>query len=155
MEPKRIYRAFREPVPSDGYVVPIGKAAIAREGEDVSLIAWGAMVRVCLDAAEVLARNDVAAEVVDLRSLNPLDRETLLTSVGKTGRAVVVHEAPRTAGFGAEIAAQISEHALLQLEAPVRRVAGVDTVFPLAKSERYYLPSRERVIDAVQRVLSF
>ncbi len=155
MEPKRIYRSFREAVPRDGYTVPIGKAAIAREGEDVSLIAWGAMVRVCLDAAEVLARNDVAAEVVDLRSLNPLDRETVLASVAKTGRAVVVHEAPRTAGFGAEIAAQISEHALLQLEAPVRRVAGFDTVFPLAKSEQYYLPSRERVIDAVQRVLGF
>ena len=155
MEPKRIYRAFREAVPTESYTVPIGKAAVAREGSDVTLLSWGAMVRVCLDASEVLARDDVSAEVVDLRSLNPLDRETMIESVVKTGRAVVVHEAPRTAGFGAEIVAQINEHALLQLEAPVLRVAGFDTVFPLAKSEHHYLPSRKRIVDAVKSVLSF
>lgn len=155
MEPKRIYRAFRDAVPADPYTVPIGTAAIAREGADVTLIAWGAMVRLCLDAAEVLSRDGVSAEVVDLRTLNPLDRQGLVKSVTKTGRAVVVHEAPRTAGFGAEIVAQINEHALLQLEAPVLRVTGFDTVFPLAKLERYYLPSRERIVKAVRGVLAF
>jgi len=155
MEPKRIYRAFREAVPAEPYTLPIGKAAIAREGNDVTLIAWGAMVRLCLDAAEVLSRDGVSTEVVDLRTLNPLDRHGLIKSVAKTGRAVVVHEAPRTAGFGAEIVAQINEHALLQLEAPVLRVTGFDTVFPLAKLERYYLPSRERIVKAVREVLSF
>jgi pyruvate dehydrogenase E1 component beta subunit len=155
MEPKRIYRAFREAVPAENYTVPLGRAVVAREGEDVTLIAWGAMVRVCLDAAEVLARENISAEVVDLRTLNPLDRETMISSVVKTGRAVVVHEAPRTGGFGAEISAQIHEHALLQLVAPVQRVAGFDVVFPLAQNEKLYLPSRERVVKAVEATLAF
>ena len=155
MEPKRIYRAFREPVAAGSFTVPLGKADIARQGTDVTLIAWGAMVRVCLDAAEVLAREEIDAEVVDLRTLNPLDRETLIESVVKTGRAVVVHEAPKTAGFGAEIVAQINEHALLQLEAPVERVAGFDVVFPLAQNEKLYLPSRARIVKAVEKVLAF
>jgi pyruvate dehydrogenase E1 component beta subunit len=147
MEPKRIYRAFREAVASDSFTVPLGKADIAREGTDVTLIAWGAMVRVCLDASEVLAREDI--------SLNPLDRETMIESVVKTGRAVVVHEAARTGGFGAEILAQINEHALLQLEAPVERVTGFDVVFPLAQNEKLYLPSRKRIVKAVEKVLTF
>jgi pyruvate dehydrogenase E1 component beta subunit len=155
MEPKRIYRAFREAVPAENYTVPLGRAVVAREGEDVTLIAWGAMVRVCLDAAEVLAREEIGAEVVDLRTLNPLDRETMISSVVKTGRAVVVHEAPLTGGFGAEISAQIHEHALLQLEAPVQRVAGFDVVFPLSHSEKLYLPSRERIVKAAEKVLAF
>jgi pyruvate dehydrogenase E1 component beta subunit len=155
MEPKRIYRAFRDAVPAGAYTVPLGEADIARKGTDVTLIAWGAMVRVCLDASEVLARENVSAEVVDLRTLNPLDRETMIESVVKTGRAVVVHEAARTAGFGAEISAQVHEHAMLQLEAPVSRVAGFDTVFPLAQSEKYYLPSRKRIVKAVEEVLAF
>ncbi len=155
MEPKRIYRAFRDAVPAESYTVPLGKADIAREGTDVTLIAWGAMVRVCLDASEVLARNEISAEVVDLRTLNPLDRETMIESVVKTGRAVVVHEAVRTGGFGAEIAAQISEHALLQLEAPIQRVTGFDVIFPLAQNEKHYLPSRQRVVKAVEKVLAF
>jgi pyruvate dehydrogenase E1 component beta subunit len=155
MEPKRIYRAFRDPVPNGPYMVPIGSAAVPKTGDDVTLIAWGAMVRVCLDAAEVLAHDDVSAEVVDLRTLHPLDRETMLASVVKTGRAVVVHEAPRTNGFGAEISALITEHALLQLTAPVERVAGFDVVFPLAKNEHLYLPSRDRVVKAVKKTLTF
>ncbi len=155
LEPKRIYRAFREAVPTDDYAVPLGQAAVAHAGEDVSLVSWGAMVRVCLDAAQELAGDGISAEVVDLRTLNPLDRETLLQSVVKTGRAVVVHEAPRTAGFGAEIVALINEHALLQLEAPVQRVTGFDTVFPYAKLEQHYLPTRERVVKAVRATLDF
>ena len=155
MEPKRIYRAFREQVPSGSYTVPLGQADIARSGEDVTLISWGAMVRVCLDAAEVLEHEGTSAEVVDLRTLNPFDRPTVLESVTKTGRAVVVHEAPRTNGFGAEIVAQINEHALLQLLAPVGRVAGFDIVFPLAQNEKHYLPTRERILKAVHEILSF
>ncbi len=155
MEPKRIYRAFRDQVPSGEYTVPLGSAAVAREGDDITLIAWGAMTRVCLDAAQALEGDGVSAEVVDLRTLNPLDRDTMIASVVKTGRAVVVHEAPRTGGFGAEIAALINEHALLQLEAPVARVTGFDVVFPLARSEQLYLPNRERVLAAVRRTLEF
>lgn len=155
MEPKRIYRAFREQVPSESFTVPLGKANIARTGTEVTLVSWGAMVRVCLDAAEVLAHDGVSAEVVDLRTLNPLDRDTLIESVVKTGRAVVVHEAPRTNGFGAEISAQITEHAMLQLLAPVQRVAGFDVVFPLSHNEKLYLPSRERIIKAVHEALDF
>ena len=155
LEPKRIYRAFREQVPTEGYTVPLGEAAVARPGSEVTIISWGAMVRVCLDAAEVLAHRGTSAEVVDLRTLNPLDRDTIIASVVKTGRAVVVHEAPRTNGFGAEIVAQINEHALLQLEAPVQRVAGFDIVFPLAQNEKLYLPTRERIVKAVDKTLSF
>ena len=155
LEPKRIYRAFREQVPTGAYTVPLGEAAVARPGSDVTIISWGSMVRVCLDAAEVLAHRGTSAEVVDLRTLNPLDRDTLIASVVKTGRAVVVHEAPRTNGFGAEIVAQINEHALLQLEAPVQRVAGFDIVFPLAQNEKLYLPNRERIVKAVDKTLSF
>ena len=155
MEPKRIYRAFREEVPSTPFVEPIGQAKVVHEGDEVSLISWGAMVRVCHDAADMLARENISAEVVDLRTLNPLDRETVLTSVRKTGRAVVVHEAPRTNGFGGEIAALIGEHALLSLEAPVQRVAGFDVVFPLAKNEHLYLPTRNRVAEAVKRTLEY
>jgi pyruvate dehydrogenase E1 component beta subunit len=155
LEPKRIYRAFREQVPTAAYTVPLGEAAVARPGSEVTIISWGSMVRVCLDAAEVLAHRGTSAEVVDLRTLNPLDRDTIIASVVKTGRAVVVHEAPRTNGFGAEIVAQINEHALLQLEAPVQRVAGFDIVFPLAQNEKLYLPTRERIVKAVDKTLSF
>jgi len=155
MEPKRIYRAFREPVPTEPYTVPLGTAEVARSGSEATIISWGAMVRVCLDAVEVMAHDGVSVEVVDLRTLNPLDRDTFMESVVKTGRAVVVHEAPRTNGFGAEIVAQINEHALLQLEAPVQRVAGFDVVFPLAQNEKLYLPSRERIIAAVEKTLAF
>jgi pyruvate dehydrogenase E1 component beta subunit len=155
MEPKRIYRAFREEVPDGPYEVPLGKASVPREGDDVTLISWGSMVRVCLDAAEALSLDGVAAEVVDLRTLNPLDRDTLIDSVVKTGRAVVVHEAPRTNGFGGEISALIMEHALLQLLAPVQRVCGFDVTFPLAKLESHYMPTRDRVIKAVRAALDF
>ncbi len=155
MEPKRIYRAFREEVPDEAYTVPLGSASVAHTGDDVSLIAWGSMTRVCHDAAEVLAVQGISAEVVDLRSLNPLDRDTFIGSVVKTGRAVVVHEAPKTNGFGAEIVAQINEHALMHLEAPVQRVCGFDTVFPLAHMEKLYLPNRDRVVAAAKKTMEF
>jgi len=113
------------------------------------------MVQVCHDAADMLAREDISAEVLDLRTLNPLDRDAIVASVTKTGRAVVVHEAPRTNGFGGEIAALIGEHCLLHLEAPVQRVAGWDVIFPLAKNEHLYLPTRDRIAAAVKQTLEF
>lgn len=154
-EPKRIYRAVKEEVPDEEYLVPIGKAKVLREGEDITLISWGAMVRETLRAAEAVEKEGVRAEVVDLRTLSPLDEETFLGSVGKTGRAVVIQEAPRTCGLGAEICARIQETSLLSLEAPVERITGFDTVVPLLKLESHYLPSPERIARGIRRVMAF
>jgi pyruvate dehydrogenase E1 component beta subunit len=151
-EPKVLYRSPREEVPDGDHVVPLGKARVAREGTDVTLIAYGGMVPVALAAAEEL---DASAEVIDLRSLKPLDEETLLGSVAKTGRAVIVQEAPRVAGFGAEIAAVLAEKAMLDLRGPVLRVTGYDAPFPFWSLEDEYLPTPARVIEAVERVLAF
>jgi pyruvate dehydrogenase E1 component beta subunit len=155
LEPKRIYRAVRQEIPDDLYTVPLGEAQVVQEGTDVTVIAWGAMVHEVLQAAEQLSAENISVEIIDLRTLSPMDVPTMLTSVEKTGRAVVVHEAARTCGLGAEIVAQINEKALLSLEAPVERVTGFDTVFPLPQLERYYLPNPERIIAAVRRVLEF
>ncbi|HPR64111.1 MAG TPA: alpha-ketoacid dehydrogenase subunit beta [Thermoanaerobaculia bacterium] len=155
MEPKRIYRAFREEIPVEPFTVPLGKAHVLREGTDVTLVAYGAMVRVCLEAAQWLEKDGISSEIIDLRTLHPLDRDTVLNSVARTGRAVVVHEAPKTLGLGAEITALINEHLLLQLLAPVERVAGFDSVFPLAQLEDHYLPHKDRVIAAVRKTLEF
>jgi pyruvate dehydrogenase E1 component beta subunit len=156
LEPARVYRAIRMEVPEEQYVVPIGKARVVRPGRDLTLIAWGAQLRVVREAAERLAtERQVEAEVVDIRTISPFDYETLVASVKKTGRAVVVHEAPRTCGFGAEISAQVMERALLHLEAPVVRVTGFDTMPPLAKLERYYQPDADDVIGAAMDVMSF
>jgi len=154
-EPKRIYRAIKEEVPDEDYTVPIGKAKVVREGKDLALISWGAMVRESLRAAEMAEREGVNAEVVDLRTVSPMDEETFLNSVRKTGRAVVVHEAPRTCGLGAEICARIQETSLLFLEAPVERVTGFDTVVPLLKLENHYLPSPERILRGIRKVMAF
>ena len=154
-EPKRIYRAIKEEVPDEDYTVPIGKAKVVREGKDLTLISWGAMVRESLRAAEMAEREGVNAEVVDLRTVSPMDEETFLNSVRKTGRAVVVHEAPRTCGLGAEICARIQETSLLFLEAPVERVTGFDTVVPLLKLENHYLPSPERILRGIRKVMAF
>ncbi len=154
-EPKRIYRAIKEEVPDEDYTVPIGKAKVLREGEDLTLISWGAMVRESLRAAEMVEKEGVKAEVIDLRTLSPLDEETFLTSVRKTGRAVVVQEAPRTCGLGAEISARIQETSLLSLEAPVERITGFDTVVPLLKLENHYLPTPERIVRGIRKVMAF
>ena len=154
-EPKRIYRAIKEEVPDEDYTVSIGKAKVVREGKDLTLISWGAMVRESLRAAEMAEREGVNAEVVDLRTVSPMDEETFLNSVRKTGRAVVVHEAPRTCGLGAEICARIQETSLLFLEAPVERVTGFDTVVPLLKLENHYLPSPERILRGIRKVMAF
>jgi pyruvate dehydrogenase E1 component beta subunit len=155
LEPKRIYRSVRQEIPDDLYTVPIGRARVVREGTDVTLIGWGSMMQEVTQAAARLEGNGVRAEVIDLRTLSPLDIPTVIASVEKTGRAVVVHEAPRTCGLGAEIVAQISERALLSLEAPVQRVTGFDTVFPLPQLEKYYLPTVGAILDAVDCVMTF
>jgi pyruvate/2-oxoglutarate/acetoin dehydrogenase E1 component len=151
-EPKVLYRSPREAVPDGEHVVPLGKARIVRPGADVTVIAWGGMVPVALAAA---AETSADVEVVDVRTLKPLDEEAILGSVAKTGRAVIVHEAPRIAGFGAEIAAVIAEKAILELRAPVVRVTGYDVPFPHWTIEDEYLPSPERVLAAIDRTLDF
>ncbi len=155
MEPKRIYRALREEVPEGDYRVPLGEARTAREGEDVTVYAYGAMLHVALAAAEQAEEeHDVSVEVIDLRTLLPFDEEAVLASIEKTGRAVIVHEAPKTCGFGAEIAATIAEEAVDHLAAPVVRVTGLDAPFPYTL-ETEYLPSEARVLDAILRVARY
>ena len=151
LEPKRIYRSVTGEVPDGDYRIPFGKARIAREGTDLTLVAYGAMMVPTLAAAERLAEDGLSAEVIDLRTLVPLDEAALLASVEKTGRLVIVHEAARTAGFGAEIAALVAEKALYSLKAPILRVTGYDTPFPYAL-EHLYLPSEERILDAARQV---
>ena len=152
LEPKVLYRSPRGEVPEGEHVVPLGKARVAREGSDVTLLAYGAMVRVALAAADEL---EASAEVIDLRSLKPLDEEAILSSVAKTGRVVIVQEAPRIAGFGAEVAAVIAEKAILDLRAPVVRVTGYDVPFPYWSIEHAYLPTAERVAAAARKVLEY
>jgi len=155
LEPKRIYRAFRQEVPDEPYTVPLGQARKVREGSHVTLVAWGAMVREAERASEIASSKGIETEIIDPRTLSPLDSEAIVRSVRKTGRAVVVHEGPRTCGMGAEIAARIQEEALLHLRAPVVRVTGFDTVVPLAKLESHYLPSPERIWRGIREVMEF
>jgi 2-oxoisovalerate dehydrogenase E1 component beta subunit len=147
-EPKRIYRAIKGEVPEGEYTVPLGKAKVARPGKDLTLVAWGAMVHVALEAAKRAADDEIECEVLDLRTLAPLDEESLLESVKKTGRLVIVHEAPRTSGFGGELAAIVAEKALEWLEAPIARVTGFDTPFPYTL-EDVYMPDADRVLRAI------
>ncbi len=156
MEPKRVYRAARGDVPEGDYTIPIGEAKIVREGRQVTILSWGAMVHTCIEAAEKAKTVDGAydLEIIDLRTLLPFDVDAILKSVKKTGRVVVVHEAPRTCGFGAELAATIQERAILHLEAPILRVTGFDTPFPYTL-EHEYLPDADRILDAVRRVVNF
>jgi pyruvate dehydrogenase E1 component beta subunit len=154
MEPKRYYRAARGEVPEGEYTIPLGEAKIARPGSQVTVLAWSAMVHTALEAAAKGAERGYDLEVIDLRTLIPFDQEAILTSVRKTGRVVIVHEAPRTSGFGAELSATIAEKAILHLEAPILRVTGFDTPFPYTL-EHEYLPDADRILDAVERVVSF
>jgi len=155
LEPKRIYRAVREEVTDDGQALPLDRAFILREGSDVTLVTWGAMVVETLEAAEQLSEAGVQAEVIDLATLKPMDTEAVLASVRKTGRCVVVHEAALTGGLGAEVAARVAEHALTSLLAPVRRVAGYDTVMPLPRLEGRYMPDARRIVRVVEEVMEF
>jgi pyruvate dehydrogenase E1 component beta subunit len=150
LEPKLIYRAFREEVPDEPYTVELGEAAVRREGADVSLFTWGAMTQPSLEAAESVAEDGIDVEVVDLRTLSPLDEATVLESFKKTGRAVVVHEAPKTGGLAGELTATIQEDALYYQEAPIRRVTGFDVPYPLYALEDYYMPENARIEDAIR-----
>ncbi len=152
-EPKRLYRAFKEEVPEGEYTIPIGTGKKLSEGDDITLVSWGAMVRVCQEAMKQV--EDISVELIDLRTLSPLDEKIIIDSVKKTGRAVIVHEEPKTLGLGAEIIARINEKAFLYLEAPVKRITGYDVPVPLAKLEDYYLPDAERVALAIREVAGF
>ena len=153
LEPKLHYRSSKEEVPGGEHLVPLGQARIAREGTDVTLVGYGAMVPLVERAADVLA-GEASCEILDLRSLKPLDEEALLTSVAKTGRAVIVQEAPRVSGFAAEVAAVLAEKAIFDLQGPVLRVTGYDVPYPYWQIEDAYMPSVERVVDAVRRLLA-
>ncbi len=155
MEPKRIYRAAKGEVPEGDYTVPLGKASVVREGEDVTILAYGAMLHTCNEAVELIANEDGhRCELIDLRSLVPLDEPAIMESVKKTGRVVVVHEAPRNCGFGAEIIARITEKVFLHLQAPPMRVTGFDTPFPYTL-EHEYLPDAGRIRDAVRQLMNY
>jgi 2-oxoisovalerate dehydrogenase E1 component beta subunit len=159
MEPKRVYRASRDEVPEGEYTIPIGQAKILREARgrsarSVTLLAWSAMVHTAKEAVARAEQDGYDVELIDLRTLMPFDLPTILESVKKTGRVVVLHEAPRTCGFGAELAASIQERAMLHLEAPILRVTGFDTPFPYTL-ENEYLPDADRIVDAFERVVNF
>lgn len=154
MEPKRIYRSFKEDVPEESYTVPLGQAKIRQEGSDVTLIGYGSMVEICQQAADQASEKGISCEVLDLRSIIPLDEEAILHSVKKTGRAIIVQEAPRTSGFAAEISAILAEEAIEYLEGPILRVTGFDTPFPYTL-EHEYLPNAVRVGIAIDKVMNF
>jgi 2-oxoisovalerate dehydrogenase E1 component beta subunit len=153
-EPKRIYRQYKEEVPDDGEALPLDVCFVLRDGTDVTLVTWGAQVKETLEAAEALAADGISAEVIDVATLKPLDFDTIAESVAKTGRCVIVHEAPRTAGFGAEIAARLAEHSMYDLLAPVERVTGYDTHIPLFRLEMKYLPGVDKIVAAAKRTLA-
>jgi pyruvate dehydrogenase E1 component beta subunit len=155
LEPTRLYRAIREEVADDGRPLPLDRCFVLRDGSDVTLVSWGGMVPETLAAAEGLAKEGVSAEVIDVATVKPIDMETILNSVNRTGRCVIVHEAALTCGIGAEIAARLAEEGLLSLLAPIVRVTGWDTVMPLPRLEHLYLPNAARIIAGVRRVLAF
>jgi pyruvate dehydrogenase E1 component beta subunit len=155
LEPTRLYRSLKEEVADDGAALPLDVCFTLREGRDITFVTWGAMTRDVLAAADALAADGVTATVIDVATLKPLDMATILAAVEKTGRCIIVHEAPLTAGFGAEIAARLAEHGLTSLLAPVQRVAGYDTVMPLPRLEAHYMPSKSRIVAAARRALEF
>ncbi len=155
LEPTRLYRSAKGEVEDNGEALPLDVAFVLREGRDVTLIGWGAVIKEMLAAAEELAGEGISAEVIDLATLKPYDEETILASVAKTARCVIVHEAARTGGFGAEIAALIAERGLTSLLAPIVRVTGYDTVIPLPRLEQHYMPSAGRIAAAARRVCRF
>ncbi len=155
LEPERIYRALKQEVPDDGVALPLDKCFVLREGSDVTLISWGAVIQETLQTAEKLAELGIQAEVIDVATLKPLDINTILDSITKTGRCVIIHEAVRSGGVGAEIAARIAEHGLLSLVAPIQRVTGYNTIMPYSKLEKFYLPSTEQIIKAAKLTMEY
>ncbi len=155
LEHMKLYRSFREEVPEEAYEVPLDKAAVTREGSDVSIITYGAMVREAIKAADNLAKENINAEIIDLRTVAPLDVETIIKSVEKTGRVVVVQEAQKQAGVAAQVVSEISERAVLSLEAPIGRVSAPDTIFPFGQSENIWLPNAKDIEDKVKEIVNF
>lgn len=155
LEPKRVYRLVKQVVPDDGEALPLDRCFVLKEGTDITLIAWGAMIQETLAAALSLEKEGILAEVIDVATLKPMDEMTLLASVEKTGRCVIVHEAARTCGVGAEIAAIIAEKGIMSLVAPILRVTGFDTVMPYLRLEKYYLPTVERIVTAVHELMEY
>ena len=155
LEPKRVYRLVKHDVENNGEEYPLDTCFVDREGEDITLVSWGAMMHETLQAAEQLAAEGVSCEVIDVATVCPLDVNTIFESVRKTGRLVIVQESPRAGGLASEIAAEVAEHALLSLIAPIGRVAGYDTIMPYAKLEGHYMPTTERVMDEVKKVMQF
>jgi pyruvate dehydrogenase E1 component beta subunit len=155
MEPKHVYRSYRENIDEESYTEPLGEAAIRREGEDLTVISWGAMMHQTLEAVDNLAEEGVDAEVIDLRTISPFDKETVTESVKKTGRCVVVHEAAKTGGFAAELIASINDEVLMYLEAPVNRVTGFDVPVPLLSMEDYYIPHPPRIEAAIEETVAY
>ena len=155
LEPKRIYRAVSQPVIDDGKALPLDTCFTLREGDDLTLVSWGAMIQETLQAANLLKEKGVSCEVIDVASISPLDTHTLECSVTKTGRCIIIHEAARSVGVGAEISAHLAEHCLIDLKAPIKRVTGFDTIMPYLRNEGYYLPSVERIVSAVDELMTF
>lgn len=155
LEPKRIYRLVKQPVADDGVALPIGKCFTLQQGDDITLISWGASMHETLQAAKQLGEQGISVEVIDVASIKPLDSETILASVAKTGRCVIVHEGAKTCGVGAEISAQIMEHLLTDLLAPVQRVTGYDTVMPYFQLEKQYIPSVNRIKNTVMSIMEY
>ncbi|MHB1946603.1 MAG: alpha-ketoacid dehydrogenase subunit beta [Gammaproteobacteria bacterium] len=155
LEPSRLYRWAKQAVVDDGKALPLDVCFTLRVGTDVTLVTWGAMVKETLAAAEILSKEGISAEVIDVATIKPLDIDTILASVEKTGRCIIIHEAARTGGVGADISAQISERALMSLKAPIERITGFDTIVPYARLEKYYLPNENQILEAVHNVMEF
>ena len=155
LEHMKLYRSFREEVPEEEYTIEIGKASVKQEGTDITLIAYGAMVQESLKAAEELEKDGYSVEVIDLRTVQPIDIETLVASVEKTGRVVIVQEAQRQAGVGATVASELAERAILSLEAPIARVAAADTVYPFTQAENVWLPNKNDIVEKAKETLEF
>lgn len=155
LEPKRIYRAIKEEVDDNGEATELDKCIVLREGSDITLVTWGAMTVETLKAADTLSAENIEAAVIDVATLKPLDARTILASVEKTGRCAIVHEAPYTGGFGAEISARLAEHGLTSLLAPVRRITGYDIVMPLPKLEHYYMPTESRILTVAREAMDY
>ncbi len=155
LEPSRLYRWAKQDVIDDGKALPLDTCFTLRVGTDVTLVTWGAMVKETLAAADLLSQNGVSAEVIDVATIKPLDIDTIIASVEKTGRCVIIHEAAKTGGVGADISALVAERALLSLRAPVQRITGYDTIVPYAKMEKYYLPNEHQIVEAVTNIMEF
>lgn len=155
LEPKRIYRDGKQAIDDNGQALPLDSCFVLREGVDITLVSWGAMMKETLEAAKQLAQKGIDAEVIDLATIKPLDIDSIIASVNKTGRCVIVHEAVRTCGVGAEIAAQLAEKSITSLLAPIQRVTGYDTVMPMFKNEHFYMPSTQRIIDSAIKTMEY